>query len=128
MLEYFTFTENKKPPAPEKKGGEAEKNLLLFCFFGEPGKQFQTFFRTGLNTAAAENTAELFKVPLFGLACDFDGVGRAFADTHSTEDTLLRFNDKFSPLTGERFTLDGRIIPGGRTFDQISENIFEYGK
>ena len=105
-----------------------EKGSVLFLFLRQTGHQFQALFRTGVNTAAAEDAAELLKTPLLGGTGDFDGVGRAFAGTHAAEDALLIFNDQFAPLPGEGLPFDRRVVAGHGTFDEIAENIFEYGK
>ena len=102
--------------------------LLFFFCFCQPGQQFQAFFRTALNTGSTEDAAEFFKPPLFGVAADLYGVGRTLLGTESAENTLVFFDDKFSSFAGEGFTLLKGVVTGDGTFDQIAENIFEYGK
>lgn len=105
-----------------------KESLLYLLFLCETGKKGKTLFGTGLRTAAAEDTAELFKIPLLGLPGHFDGIGRTLSGTHSAEDALILFNDQFAPFSGEGFTLDCGIVSGHRSFDQIADDIFEYGK
>ena len=102
--------------------------LLFFFCFCQPGQQFQTFFRTAVHTTSAEDAAEFFKPPLFGIAAYLNGIGRTLFGTEAAEDTFVFFDDKFSSFAGERFTLLKGVVTGDGTFDQIAENIFEYGK
>ena len=101
---------------------------MFFFRFSQPGQQFQAFFRTAVHTGSAEDAAELFKTPLFGIAADRDRIGRTLFGTEAAEDTFVFFDDKFSSFAGEGVTLLKGVVPGNGTFDQIAENIFEYGK
>lgn len=105
-----------------------KKKSLFSGLFCQTGEKREAFLRTGIDTAAAEDAAELFKVPLFGLAGHFDGVRGTLFRAETAEDALILFDDEFSPFAGERGTFDCRVVPGHRTIDQIAENIFEYGK
>jgi hypothetical protein len=105
-----------------------QENLLFFFRFLKAGFHLKAFFGAALNTAPAEDTAELFKAPLFGGAADRDRIGRTFFCTQTAIDTLFRINDQFPPFAGKGRTLFKRIVAGDRAFDQIAQNIFEYGK
>ena len=105
-----------------------KKELFLFFLFRQAGEELQTFFGAGFHAGAAENAAESFKLPLLGIAADLKGVGGAFSGAKAAENALVLFDDQFPSFDGKGFTLLKGVVPRGGTFDQIAENIFEYGK
>ena len=105
--------------------GRMQFRNWLFFLFRKTWEKFQALFGTSVHTSSAEDAAKSFKLPLFGVAADLNSVGRTLFGTKTAKDALIFFDDQLSPFTGERLTLLKRVVPGGGTFDQIAENIFE---
>ena len=99
--------------------------IRIFQIMSQAVNQTQALLGAGFHAITAENAAEAFKLPLFGLPGDSQRIGRTFAGAHAAENTIFFVDHQLAALAGERFALFCRIVPRNRTFDQIAENIFE---